>query len=301
MSMGGWLGAGWLNWGLGAAAVLGLALLAVGLNSLRGYTGHTVPRLDPETLSRLLEPGYRIAAPAGEGPFPVLLLFSGCDGPRDNMDRWAEMARGAGWATMVVDSHGPRGFDDWQIWRLICAGQLLTGQERAGDIAVAIDDALRLPFADGRVALFGASHGGWSVLDLLALHGRGEVPFNLTRWPESLARDGLAAVSGAILAYPYCGVMSRAQRDGWRHPVPVHFLLARNDAIADERQCETLARRMERRGLTVTLRTFEGVTHGFDQDERSALSPFTFSPAATSEALDLGRALLAGLAAEPRR
>lgn len=291
--------AGWRAWAI-AAGLLLLLGLAFAANSLRGYTGHTVPRLDPEALSRLLSPAYRVEAPPGEGPFPVLLLFSGCDGPKDNMDRWAAMAREAGWATMIVDSHGPRGFGDWQIWRLICAGQLLTGQERAGDVAVAIDDALNLPFADGRVALFGASHGGWSVMDLLALHGRGRVPFNLTEWPAAQARGGLDPVIGVILAYPYCGVMSRVWRDGWRHRVPVHFLLARDDAIADERRCETLAERMQSRGFPVTLRTFEGVTHGFDQDERSTLSPFSFSPAATEEALALGRGLLDGFIAAPR-
>jgi dienelactone hydrolase len=283
-----------------AAVVVGLAVLVFIANSLRGYTGHRVPRLEPAALSRLLAPAYRIATPSGEGQFPILLLFSGCDGPKDNMDRWADMARDAGWATVIVDSHGPRGFDDWQIWRLICAGQLLTGQERAGDVAVAIDDALKLPFSDGRVALFGASHGGWSVLDLLALHGRGRVPFNLTAWPTSIAKSGLAPVVGVILAYPYCGVMSRVWRKGWRHRAPVHFLLARDDAIANERRCETVVERMQARGLPVAMRAFKGVTHAFDQDDRSPLSPFSFSPEATAEALAMGRALLDGFAATPR-
>ncbi len=281
---------------LGLLAV-GVIALGFALNSLRGYTGHTVPRIAPEALSRLLAPSYRVETPAGAGPFPVMLLFSGCDGPKDNLDRWAAMARDEGYATMIVDSHGPRGFLDWQIWRLICAGQLLTGQERAGDVAVAIADALALPFADGRLVLFGASHGGWSILDLLALHGRGEVPFNLTAWPDRVARDGLAPVLGTILTYPYCGIMSRVRRAGWRHPAPVGFLLARGDTIADEEKCADLAGRMQGDGLPVTVQTFEGVTHGFDQNVRSPLSPFEFSPAATGEALALGRALLRDYAA----
>lgn len=288
------------NRGLWAALVLlviGVAALGFALNSLRGYTGHTVPRVAPEALSRLLAPTYRIETPAGDGPFPVMLLFSGCDGPKDNLDRWAAMARDEGYATMIVDSHGPRGFQDLQIWRLICAGQLLTGQERAGDVAVALADALDLPFADGRLVLFGASHGGWSILDLLALHGRGEVPYNLTAWPDRIARDGLSPVAGVILTYPYCGIMSRVRRAGWRHPAPVGFLLAEGDAIADEERCEDLAARMRDRGLPVTVRVFDGVTHGFDQNVRSPLSPFAFSPAATDKALALGRTLLRDIAA----
>src|SRR6056297_150467 len=168
-------------------AAFGAALLALAVNTWRGAAGRPVSRTTPEARSALLAPAYRIARPDGAGPFPTLLLFSGCDGPKDNMDRWAAMAVSEGWATVIVDSHGPRGLDDWQLWRLICAGQLLTGQERAGDVAVALSDARALPFVDaGRIALLGASHGGWSVLELLALQGAGKVPPSLTAWPDDL-------------------------------------------------------------------------------------------------------------------
>ena len=99
----------------------------------------------------------------------------------------------AGWAAIAVDSHGPRDFVDSDIWRLICAGQLLMGSERAGDVLVSIYDARRLPFVDpDRLALVGASHGGWAIMELLAFEKVWRLPFNLTALPEGAVEQGFA-------------------------------------------------------------------------------------------------------------
>ena len=141
------------------------------------------------------------------------------DGPKDNVVRWAEMLNAHGWAAIIVDSHGPRGFSEHEAWRLVCAGQLLMGAERAGDVLVSIDDARRMPFVDpDRIALIGASHGGWAIMDLLALDPPRRLPFNLASLPD--AGDPLAGVVGTILLYPYCGPANRARRHGWRAPIP---------------------------------------------------------------------------------
>lgn len=96
----------------------------------------------PDALAAKLRQGFTVSEPAGDGPFPTALLVSGCDGPKDNLVRLATTRRAAGWAAVIVDSHGPRGYDHAQRWRLICTGQLLTGSERAGDVAVALDAAV---------------------------------------------------------------------------------------------------------------------------------------------------------------
>ena len=133
-------------------------------------------------------PYYRVLRPPGEGPFPTALLYSGCDGPQDNLERWAAMLNARGWAAIIVDSHGPRGFSDYEVWRLVCAGQLFMGSERAGDVLVSIDDARRMPFVDpDRMALVGASHGGWAIMDLLALDPPRRLPFNLSALPDGRA------------------------------------------------------------------------------------------------------------------
>ena len=153
---------------IGVAAFAAALLLALGGNSLGRYTGWTVPRLEPAALSAKLSPLYRVTRPDGPGPFPTALLFSGCDGPKDNVERWAAMLKAEGWASIIVDSHGPRGFSDYEVWRLVCAGQLFMGSERAGDVLIAIDDARRMRFVDpDRLVLVGSSHGGWAIMDLL--------------------------------------------------------------------------------------------------------------------------------------
>ena len=205
----------WLRWALAAAGVAAVAALAVGGNVLSRYRGWTVERLEPDALSALLAPAYRVMKPDGTGPFPTALLFSGCDGPRDNVLRWAERLNREGWAAVVVDSHGPRGLVDHEVWRLVCAGQVLLGSERAGDVLIAIDDVRRMPFADkGRIALVGASHGGWAIMDLLAMDPPERLPYNLARLRADAPADPLAGVVGAILLYPYCGEASLARPDG---------------------------------------------------------------------------------------
>ncbi len=275
---------------LGIAAAL---LVAVAANTLGRYTGLTVARTSPDALSALLSPHYRITRPEGDGPFPAALLFSGCDGPRDNLDRWTAELTARGWVTIVVDSHTPRNFGDYQIWRLICAGQLLTGAERAGDVATAVSDARALPFVDpDRIALVGASHGGWAILEYLSFADHGETPPSLDAWPGGPPGTPLDGIAGAVLLYPYCGQLSRAARRGWRTPVPVLFLLVENDGIADEAACLRLARQEAARGLPVETETYSGVTHGFDQQEKAPLSTLRFDEAATTAAVSRAGAFL---------
>jgi dienelactone hydrolase len=273
------------------AAVAAIVLLAVAGNSIANYRGWTVPRLEPAALSAKLAPYYRIMKPPGDGPFPTALLFSGCDGPKDNVVRWGEMLNALGWAAIIVDSHGPRGLTDNETWRLVCAGQLFTGSERAGDVLVSLDDARHMPFVDaGTIVLIGSSHGGWAIMDLLALDPPRRLPSNLAALPAD-AKDPLAGVVGTILLYPWCGPGSRA-RNGWRRDIPALFLLSADDGIAPSAQCLRIARRLEARGVPAETVVFEGVTHGFDQQERSALSTLKFDPAATAAALQAGVAFL---------
>lgn len=287
----------WNNPFFWAALALLVVVGLVGCNFLVRYHGFATAALTPAELSAKLRPAYRIYRPDGPGPFPTALLFSGCDGPKDNMDRWAEDVVAQGWAAVIVDSHGPRGLDDAQRWRLVCIGQVLPGPERAGDVAVAIEDARALDFVDpDRIALIGASHGGWSVLDMLSLHGQGARPHNLTNWPESIRERGLAGIVGTILLYPYCGMASQVYSHGWQADVPVLFLMVKDDSIVNEDACIGVIERMRSTGRPVEAHLFEGTTHGFDQAVKGALSTLEFSPEATAKALEIVRSFLRRIA-----
>ncbi|SDL40156.1 Dienelactone hydrolase [Aliiruegeria lutimaris] len=281
------------NWVLlGALAAL-IAAGLIGCNVLSRYHGFGASEMRPEALSARLKPAYRSFTPQGNGPWPTALLFSGCDGPKDNMDRWAKELTDEGYAVLVVDSHGPRDYDDAQLWRLVCIGQLLPGPERAGDVAVAIEDARAMPFVDPeRIVLIGASHGGWSVLDMLSLHGQDKPPHNLTRWPETIQENGLEGIVGMVLLYPYCGVASQVYSHGWQEDVPGLFLLVEDDSIVNEDSCIEVIERMKEAGRPVEAHLFKGTTHGFDQEEKNAFSTLEFSPEATREAAELMRQFL---------
>lgn len=272
------------------AAIAAVPILAIAANMAGRYTGLAVTRTSPAELSRHLAPGYRLTTPDGAGPFPTALLFSGCDGPRDNLDTWAAALAAAGWAALIVDSHAHRGLDDYALWRLVCAGQILTGAERAADVAVALADARAMPQVDaGRLALIGASHGGWAVMEFLAMAERGNLPPGLTAFPDAAPLEGLRA---ALLLYPYCGTMSRAARRGWSQPLPVLFLLVEGDTIADEAPCLQTATRADRRGLPVEVHTYDGVTHGFDQRDKAPFSTLRYDPDTTEDAIERGIAFL---------
>lgn len=288
---------------IGAVLAVGAALALVAANTGGHYFGVTVPKLAPEALAEQLRPHYRIARPEGEGPFPVALLMSGCDGPKDNLDRWAGMLGRRGWATMIVDSHTPRDLVQGEKWRLVCAGQLLMGSERAGDILVAMEDARHLAFADPeRILLIGASHGGWSIMDLLAMNPPDRLPHNLARLPDGAPADPLDGLAGALLLYPWCGPANLARREGgWVRPVPTLMILSEDDTIAPSRPCREIGEAMAAAGLPVQAVVFGGVTHGFDQAERSAFSPLDFDPEATAKALELGGGFADAVAARPVR
>ncbi len=276
-----------------------LILIAAGTvgNTVARYQGWTVDPKNPEELSALLSPHYRLLTPAGPGPFPTGSIFSGCDGVRDNIDRWATVLNEKGWAALIVDSHTPRGLSAHDLWRLVCAGQILTGAERAGDALVALRDARRMEEVEpSRIVLIGTSHGGWAIMELLVLEEAGQLPPNLTAIPEGLRTEApLKNLAGQILLYPYCGIANRARQSGWRHSVPTLMLLSGADTITPSKGCLKIAALQEARGLPMETVVFEGINHGFDQQDRAAFSPLVFDPEATAEALRLGAAFLDGL------
>lgn len=283
-----------LRWALiGAGIVAALWLMIAAGNTLTRYLGLTVPANDPAAIDEALRPHLRIARPEGPGPFPTALLYSGCDGPADNLARWSEMLVARGWAAISVDSHTPRDLLDYDVWRLVCAGQLMLGSERAGDVLVSIYGARRMDFVDPeRLVLIGFSHGGWSIMELMVFEERWTLPFSLTALPDDPVDHPLDGVRGSILVYPYCGTANRARERGWRYPAPTLFLLAENDIIAPAADCLGIADRLAARDMDVETMVLPGTTHGFDQQVRAQPSPLRFDAAATEAALSAAGAFL---------
>lgn len=240
--------------------VIGAACFALGVFGV--LHGWHLERRSADELSALLRPHDVLLRPAGPGPFPAALLFSGCAGPNQHVLDWARRLRELGFAALVVDSLAARGLaaDD------VCSGRSLWGRERAADVWVSLRDVRALPFVDpGRVVLVGWSHGAWSAMEMLALQAAGEEPAGLAEAPGSL--DGVA---GVVLFYPYCGFITRTPSSPWRLAAPVLMLLAADDELTPAGPCREVAADLAAHGLAVEAHLYEGVGHGFDGSDGAA-------------------------------
>ncbi|WP_138465203.1 dienelactone hydrolase family protein [Poseidonocella sp. HB161398] len=261
------------------AALVLLAVALAGANTLRNRAGLAFTSDTLEARIAELAPAARMMPPGRQAPYPVALLFSGCDGVHDNMYHWAEALSHAGYAAVIVDSHGPRGLDKLESWRLVCAGQVLPGAERAGDLVAALEAVAADPELDaGNVVLLGASHGGWTVTEALADLLTGTLPAGIKAWQTPPA-ELLAGIRGAVLLYPYCGALNGAARGDWTGAPPMLMILGTADSIISTPACRKLAGALEGRGARIAVSEFEGADHGFDQREKSFLSSLVFDEA----------------------
>ncbi len=283
-----------IAWGLAALAVLAIALLA---NMGRQTAGLSLARETPEARLERLAPHWRIVRPEGPDSGGGAIVLSGCDGVRDNMWFWARELARQGRVTLILDSHAPRGLDRLDLWRLVCAGQLLDGGERAGDLAVALHALVGTEGVTGDVVILGASHGGWTAMEFAARAGTGgELP-GLTRWPAPPQRL-LGRVPGLVLLYPYCGILNGAEGESWRAAPPTLMILAGEDSIVGTEACLTRARGLRESGASVEAEVIPGADHGFDQRDKALFSTLAFDAGQRDAALGHVRAFLSKLAGE---
>ena len=230
------------------------ALAVVLLLALGGGCVGSRPVADADLHPRLW-PEDALHRPDGPGPFPAVVLLSGCLGVRAKDARWAERLRTQGYVTLVPDSFTGRGLTTLEQRRDVCRGLTLWGGTRASDVRASLAHLRTLPYVDpARLAVVGFSHGAWAALDLLAVASDDDV-------------RGLRAVIGF---YPYCGVVSRARWLGWRVDVPTLLLLAAEDRMVSAPQCQSVAERAAADGRPVAFTVYPDVGHGFDWRTSSA-------------------------------
>lgn len=182
--------------------------------------------------------------PQGKGPFPAVVMLHGCSGleaMKKHYDAWAKRLVSWGYASLMVDSLGPRGESD------ICANDrisLIPPQVRAQDAHDAKTYLAGLPFVNrNQIALMGWSHGGWTTLyaidDTTYIQNRGN-PFR-----------------SAIAFYPYCNQSLRGL------DTPLLILIGELDDWCPASMCQS---RMPS-GATdheVKLKVYPQAYHGFD-------------------------------------
>lgn len=180
--------------------------------------------------------------PAGEGPFPAIVILHGCGGPwplRDDM--WSRRLVDWGYVVLRVDSFGPRGFSEGTCDQI----GSVTPLTRAEDAHAAKAYLKNLYSVDGsNIAIMGWSHGAMSVLWAI----------ENTYMVDAIRPDPFKA---AIAMYPWC------EQVLFRPDAPLLLLIGEMDDWTPASRCE----RMELRDPIVndmTLKVYPGAMHDFD-------------------------------------
>jgi dienelactone hydrolase len=221
--------------------------LALGLLLLAGCSGVArtieIPR-PPATFDSKPWPatvsGY-LTRPDGDGPFPAVILLHGCSGLPGALRRlgeWAEWYRARGWASIILDSFGPRSI------AAVCNTNEVTANDRANDAYAALRYLAGLPFVrTDQVVIQGLSHGGWTVLRALddIAYGTQSVRF-----------------AAGVAYYPVCS--------GIRRPLyaPAIVLIGALDDWTPAGPCEFLRERTREDPHPIELTVYPGAYHSFD-------------------------------------
>ena len=211
--------------------------------------------IDLDAHAALLAPHLTILKPDGPGPFPVAVQMHGCGGIQPMQLRYAETARAAGFAAVIVDSLGPRGIGRREAQLTVCTLLKLRGAERAADLFAILHWLKSQPWANaGQVAAAGWSHGAWTIME--AMVGIEGAPMDL-----------LHSVRLTALYYPYAGPPARTRALGWGANRPkVYACLAERDAVVGSRAPTRALDRLAADGLDVRVLVLAGATHCFDDD-----------------------------------
>lgn len=248
-----------------------LAVLLGGLVLFRGeqialaYAYSNVEKRDLAALDDLLVSDMVWRAPdpalAGPGPYPLFVQMHGCGGLNmDQNNSYADIANAAGYAVLIVSSNAPRGYDRKGSQEQVCTGKVLLGQERAGDIFVALSHALQRNDIDAsRIVLGGWSHGAWTVMDYLSFDRETGLPAGL------VAYDGpRPEIKAVVLFYPYCGAGSRTRVNGWDQSPDVIALMGTADTTVDYEACQAAFDILEAADISIDRHLYEGAEHSFD-------------------------------------
>lgn len=258
------------------------------LYALARWQGAFVKEYTHDALADFLAPDMMIQKPDGPGPHPVVIQFHGCagltrpdGGEQPILREYGDAAVANGVAAVTVDSLKPRGIARQSALAQICTGGRFRGSQRAGDVLAALDYVRKLDWvAPGRIALAGWSHGGWSIMDLLAMDLEDHRPHNLKTIPE----QKLAGVAAVHLTYPWSGSIARTPRSGWTIAPPTRVVLAENDVVAPDKGNRRAIVKMREGGVPVEVVTIPGVTHGFDEEFQEPGSLLRFDPEAAASA-----------------
>jgi dienelactone hydrolase len=184
--------------------------------------------------------------PAGQGPFPAVVLMHGCAGLGNAEGGWAVALHGYGYATFVVDSFAGRGLQE------VCTNaRTLLSTRRIPDAYGALRILATHPkVAPNRIALMGFSHGAIAALT------------SATVWAkETYSPRGGPAFRAFLAFYPYCNAVIPEMS---RISAPLRIHTGELDDWTPARTCQDLVRAFKEAGFDAEITVYPNAHHSFD-------------------------------------
>ena len=182
----------------------------------------------------------KLVKPAGNGPFPAVVIMHPCVGITPNLDRWASRFKSWGYVSLQVDSFRPRGVsnDCGKPPKKVPYGL------RAQDAYDAKSYLATLPFVDpDKIAVVGWSHGAVSTIEVVTLD------FN---YPQE------KSFRAAVAFYPCC-------KKGLDYVnAPLLILTGELDDWCPAQNCIDNLPQITKTGHEVILKVYHGAYHCFD-------------------------------------
>ena len=193
---------------------------------------------NPQELPGTAIEGY-LTKPEGHGPFPAVILLHGCAGwSESSRQEKADWFTKLGYATLAVDSLGPRGLRD------TCDHSM---PERDADAWGALLYLSKRDFVDPRrVAVVGWSQGG--IVALRIASARLLVDFDI---PDDLS------FKAAVAYYPFCSMAAE------QLSIPTLIFVGEVDDWAPAADCQRWQRNTGE-GASLQVVVYPGAFHGFD-------------------------------------
>jgi dienelactone hydrolase len=186
-----------------------------------------------------------ITKPDGEGPFPAVVILHGCSGVNDHDYQWARRFKSWGYASLILDSHNPRGISN------NCGKRRVTPLERALDAHAAKTQFGEMPFVDrDRIGVIGFSEGGGTVLEA--------INFNLVEF--TLPPGSNDPFKAAVAFYPYCRYRADSNTN-------LLILIGGKDDWTPASVCEENLPIAHFPDNEIILKVYPNAVHSFDYDK----------------------------------
>lgn len=217
----------------------------------------------------------------------AVALFHGCGGVQPFLHDYAQTLHEAGIATLIIDSYGPRKISKLTALALVCSGAMFRGAARTRDVLAALHGLRHHPAINpGQLGLAGWSHGGWAIMEALALPRDRLARQAKLDWRDDC--DVLAGLKQVFLAYPWCGVGAHSLALGWRRAVSAHVVLAGRDHVVGTKWPDATMARLQGDGQDLVVTRFADANHAFDVPDNPD-PRFRFLPEATSRSHEILR------------